>query len=299
MQNFYLIDFVFIACYNILLILTFFVMSVIFFITLYTAFQIIIIKCNNNIIETFCKTLTFFKLPVLIYFSEIYYKKPNTLKHIFCNYIKNNRKYAEEYEYNLNFLCKRHNIEIYKRHNNEICKLIVNKFSTKLNINNEILNIICKNNQLSLFKLLINYGMLKMLTSNQILRCFEIVCSCGHVDFLQFLITTYPNLNIRPKNCGILRLACQNNHIDVVLLILNNYRDINIHVSDEVFFRIACTRGYFDLAKILILKYPDIDCNINDNYCHRKTRINFPHMFKWLEKGCPIKHTLRKNSRKI
>lgn len=267
----------------ILIFLLNFVLVTNFLLILYTSSNFVINNYNMNIINIFCKTLIFFEVPIII----TKFENKKIIKHIFNNYIIDNYEYAQKYEKIFNLLLAFDNVSM--------CKLIICKFKTKLNIKNNKINYICKNNYLELFQLLTKYNMIKC-SNDQILKFFEIICDNGYNDFLNFLIDSYPNLNIRPKNCKILQLACIKNHINIVETILNNY-DINIHASDEIFFRIACQKGYFELAKIFILRFPDIDTTIKNEYCFRKTRIKYPEIAKWLINGCPIKYRPTKSAR--
>lgn len=97
------------------------------------------------------------------------------------------------------------------------------------------------------------------LDADYVSRLFYNVCLHKHFDLAQWLLSTYPQIDIARRDSEIFRDVCRHGDLKMAKWLIEICPQIDIHAQKEEAFRYACKNGYPEIVKWLI----DI-CSINN-----------------------------------
>ena len=185
-------------------------------------------------------------------------------------------------------LCVEGNIIKCQQFYNERINTLIPSSSTYFNyISNHGFTYVCIKGNLEIIQWLIDIYHSQYNYTNDGLA-FKTACKNGHLDFLQKLYKSSPNINIREENEEAFRNACMYNHLEVAKWLLTICPNINIHINNEWAFCLICMNGNLEFAKWLLSMYPKININIGNERPFRYACLNNNiELVKWLLEVSP------------
>jgi len=87
--------------------------------------------------------------------------------------------------------------------------------------------------------------------------------------------------------------ACSNGNMELINWLLTTFSNIDLSTNDELPFINACANGHYMLAKRLLELKPDINISANDDKAFKQAcRNGHVEVFRWLENMFPEKYSV-------
>jgi ankyrin repeat protein len=95
-----------------------------------------------------------------------------------------------------------------------------------------------------------------------------------HFELAEWLLETYPTINIDTDIVDTFVNACAQGHLDVIKFILKLKPTFDISANNEEAFLAACSRGQLEVAKFLLEVKPTINVSVNNDEAFLRSFIN-------------------------
>jgi len=129
----------------------------------------------------------------------------------------------------------------------------------------------CKNNNIDILKLLINFNIFYGSFNDDIVMLIKYACHNKNYDIISWLLRFRPNIDAYDKMI-LLRILCENGCFKILKLLMKYYY-FDLSIDDELPFRIANLFEKMKMVKFLLKCKPNINIGIYDNIIFKMSCI--------------------------
>ena len=129
----------------------------------------------------------------------------------------------------------------------------------------------------------------------ELVNAFELSCLTGNLELVKIIFekqAEYISDRTTITNSAF-DGACSNGNMELINWLLTTFSNIDLSTNDELPFINACANGHYMLAKRLLELKPDINISANDDKAFKQAcRNGHVEVFRWLENMFPEKYSV-------